>query len=104
MIIDNFHVMEMAVTPDETDSPLIVDANGVLAFPISPQGFQLVSGRRRQDAKFRSSVQLKQFAESDPLECTKALGPMIMKKRFGFLAAETLDHTSSILRVALYAK
>jgi hypothetical protein len=36
VIIDNFHFMEMAITPNETDSPLIVDANRVLALPVAP--------------------------------------------------------------------
>jgi hypothetical protein len=49
-------------------------------------------------------VQLEQFAQGDPLECTEAPGVVIMKKRFGFLAAEAPDHTSMILRDTSYFK
>jgi hypothetical protein len=45
MIIHDFYVPGIAVTPSETDSPLIVDANAVSARPIAFQAFQAVSGR-----------------------------------------------------------
>jgi hypothetical protein len=37
MIIDDFHIVAMALTPDKTDSPLIIDPNRVLPFPIASQ-------------------------------------------------------------------
>jgi hypothetical protein len=96
--------MAMAVTPNKTDSPLIVNANRVLAFPIASQRFQLISRRRGQDAKFCGCVHLQQLAQRDPLECTEAFGMLIMKECFGFLAAEALNHTLRILRDTLYVK
>jgi len=45
VVIDDFHFVTMAITPNKTDSPLIVDTNRVLPFTIASQGFQLVSGR-----------------------------------------------------------
>jgi DNA-binding response OmpR family regulator len=35
MIIDDFHIVAMAITPNKTDSPLIIDPNRVLSFPIT---------------------------------------------------------------------
>ncbi|HEX4293801.1 MAG TPA: hypothetical protein VHZ29_06685 [Rhizomicrobium sp.] len=43
MIIHDFHVPGIAVTPPEIDSPLIVDTNAVSARPIAFQAFQAVS-------------------------------------------------------------
>ena len=51
VIIDDFHIIAMAITPNKTDSPLIIDTNRVLPFPTASQCFQLISRRRSQNAK-----------------------------------------------------
>jgi len=51
----------MAITPNKTDSPLFIDPNRVLRFPITPQCFQLISGRRSQNAQLCGGVKLEQF-------------------------------------------
>jgi hypothetical protein len=38
----------MAFSPDETDSPLIVDADRVLTLPSAPQGFEPVARRHAE--------------------------------------------------------
>jgi len=88
--VDDFDVLAMASNPNKADSPLLVDANRVLPFAIATQS--------------RGSVHLQQLAQSDPFECTEAPGMLVMKKRFGFLAAKAPDHTCMILRDALYVK
>jgi len=35
MVIDDFHVVAMAVAPDKADAPLVIDANRVLSSAIS---------------------------------------------------------------------
>ena len=94
----------MAITPHKTDSPLLVYANRVLSLAVAPQCFQLIAGRRTQNAQFAGSVQLQQFAKSDAFEGAEALRVLIVKKRFRFLGAKALDHTQSILRITLYSK
>lgn len=49
VIIDDFNFITMAIAPDKTDSPPIVDPNRVLPPPIASQRFQLISGRRGQN-------------------------------------------------------
>jgi hypothetical protein len=61
VIIDDFHFITMAFTPNKTDAPLIVDPNRMLPFPIASQCFQLISRRRRQDVQFCGCVQLEQL-------------------------------------------
>jgi hypothetical protein len=56
MIIDDFHIVAMAATPDKTDSPLVIDANRVLSFPAASQCFELIARRRRQNLQLRSRV------------------------------------------------
>jgi hypothetical protein len=46
MIIDYFHIKTISVSPNKTESPLIVDANAVPAFKISSQSLEAISRRR----------------------------------------------------------
>jgi hypothetical protein len=39
MIIHDFHIPSVAITPSEANPPLIVDANAVSAHPIAFQAF-----------------------------------------------------------------
>jgi hypothetical protein len=75
----------MTVTPDKTDSPLIVDPNRVLSFTIAPQGFQLISWRRAQNTQLRGCVKLEQLPNCNPLDSAKTLAVLVMKKPLGFL-------------------
>ena len=93
MIIDDFHFVTMAITPNKTDSPLIVDTNRVLPFTIASQCFQLISGRRRQNVQLRGGVKLEQLPDCNPLDSAKTLAVLVMKKLLGFFGAEALDHT-----------
>jgi len=45
MVVDDFDLVRMAFSPDETDSPLIVDADRVLSVTFSPQRFKPVAWR-----------------------------------------------------------
>jgi hypothetical protein len=45
MIIDYFDIVRISIIPFETDSPLLVDPDAVLAFSIPLQRFEPVSGR-----------------------------------------------------------
>jgi hypothetical protein len=48
MVIRDFHVKSVALTPFKTNPPLIVDPNTVLSFPIPSESFQTVTGRLRE--------------------------------------------------------
>jgi hypothetical protein len=93
VIINNFHLITMPAPPDEADSPLLVDPDRMLSFPIAAQRLQLVPGRRCQDAQFRCGMQLQQLAQRDTLEGPEAPGMLIVKKLLGFLRREALNHT-----------
>jgi hypothetical protein len=40
MVVYDLNVVRIALAPAKANSPLIVDPDAVLAFPIAPQGFQ----------------------------------------------------------------
>jgi hypothetical protein len=42
MVVYDLNVVRIALAPAKANSPLIVDPDAVLAFPIAPQGFQPV--------------------------------------------------------------
>jgi hypothetical protein len=48
VIVDDFHFMRFAVTPDEADPPPAVDPDAVLAGPIPFERLQVVAGRAAQ--------------------------------------------------------
>jgi hypothetical protein len=75
----------MALTPDKTDSPLIIDPNRVLPFPIVSQCFQLIFRRRSQNAQLRRSVNLEQFPQGDPFDGAELPAVVIVKEILGFL-------------------
>jgi len=102
MIVDNFDVMAVAIAPNEADSPLLIDPDGMLSLPVTTQRLQLVSRWRRQYAQFRRGVQLQQFAQRHALEGTEAPGMLVLKQFLGFLRRKTQNHTLRIQRVALY--
>jgi hypothetical protein len=84
VIVDDFDIVAMALTPDKTDSSLIIDPNRGLPFPIASQCFQLISRRRSQNAKFRRSVNLEQFPQSDPFDGTESSAVAIVKEILSF--------------------
>ena len=104
MIIHDFHVVCMAISPNKTDPPFFIDADRILSLPIAAQGLQLIARRRSKNPQFRCSMQLQQFSQRNPLKGTKALAMLILKKRLSVLGAEALNHPRSVTRTALYVK
>jgi hypothetical protein len=50
VVVDDLHVLGVAILPDETDPVLIVDPDAVLTTPVPGQRFQPIAGKRRQIA------------------------------------------------------
>jgi hypothetical protein len=44
MIVDDLDVVGIAIPPNEADSELIVDPNGVLTIPITAKRLEVISG------------------------------------------------------------
>lgn len=66
MIIDDFDVKRIAIIPYKTNSILIVDPYGELAFPITFQRFKAVIWRRSQIFQVRRRFQQLKLAERRP--------------------------------------
>ena len=48
MVVDYLDAPGVTIAPHEADTPLIVDANRVLAVAVAAQGLQAIAGRRAQ--------------------------------------------------------
>jgi hypothetical protein len=58
VVIGDLYIISVAISPDKADSVLIVDANAVLAFTISRQGFEVIAREDRQIVQLTRAVQL----------------------------------------------
>ena len=58
VVIDDFNVVDTIGFPYKTDAPLIIDANAVLAAPITGQCFQSITRRRPHCIQSHSSIKL----------------------------------------------
>lgn len=61
MIVDDSHVVCVAIAPDETDAVLIVHADAVLAPPVAREGFEPIAREGRKVAELPSGVKLEQL-------------------------------------------
>ena len=54
MVVGDFYFHSAPVSPDEAHASLVVDADAVLALPVSPQGFEPVGRRNPKVGERRS--------------------------------------------------
>ncbi len=73
MVIHNFDIMSISITPDEADSPLVIDPDAMLSLSISFQRLKAVSRWDEQEVQVRCGVKLDKFAESPPLDTGREL-------------------------------
>lgn len=96
MVIDDADLAALPVVPDETDAPLVVDPDAVLALAASLQRLQPVGRRNAQVVEPLGVVQHPQFAPRDVLNGRRQLsGPLALPDGFGFLVGEIEDHAQS---------
>lgn len=61
MVVRYFHVVGVLVSPLETNPPLIVNPDAVLAFPVSRKGLESVSGRNPEIIQRHRRIQQVEF-------------------------------------------
>src|SRR4051794_3542179 len=92
VVIDDRHVVRVPVAPDETDPPLVVDADAVLAAPIATEFFQAIPGRDAQVVECFSRVARDELTEHRPAHLRwVATHGLAGKEAFGVTIAEALD-------------
>ena len=68
MIVDNFDVPSLAFAPYEAHPLLLIDADAVLAFAITAQCFQSVTGRHSQIVELLRRIDREKSYPSAPLD------------------------------------
>jgi hypothetical protein len=61
VVVDDFNVIRSILLPNKTNAKLIVDADAVLASPLSPQWFQHISGGLAEIVKSCCGIHPVQF-------------------------------------------
>jgi hypothetical protein len=93
VIVYDFDVLDSACGPDETHAVFVIDADGILAFAVTLERFQPISGRDPQVVELLGKVELLEFSEGNFLN----VGWQV-RRRFtpvdllGGFAAERKDH------------
>jgi hypothetical protein len=104
VVIDDFDIKRIPIFEPKTYTPLIVDANAPLPFPVSSQRFQAVSWRDSQILQRLGVIQHLQLALGN---CGKGLetpGAFAFKQRVCVSATKALDHRTIVYRATLYVK
>ena len=93
MVIDDFNIIGIALSPDEADAPWVVNADAVLTDTIVFEGFQHSARRQGQGFKPGCRIHLQEFSERDPLRVgTEPLGGAPLEHVLGMAVAKALDH------------
>jgi hypothetical protein len=94
MIVDDFHLKRVTVTPVKAHTPLIVDSNTVLTFSISGQLFQAIAGRNPKVFKRVSGIKEQELAKSCSLDGPRELLDSLSEEdALGLLVAKAADHS-----------
>src|SRR2546427_15500 len=98
VVIHYLYVSHSLFRPDKADAPLVVDADAVLALPISHEHFQAIARRAAQKFKCHSRIQLSQLALRHALDVGEPAGLAAGEQALGFRALEGSDrHEKGIL-------
>lgn len=95
MIVDNLHVVRLAITPREANPPPIVDPNTALPQPICLESFKTVPRRDSKIFEPLDRVKVEQLAACHALDRPESRSSSIVEERLGVPASERSDHNSA---------
>jgi len=93
VVVNDLNVPRIATLPSETDPPLVVDPNAVLARAVTVQPFQAVARRYTEVVQLHRSIQhpeLSQCHLAHPRSESASRAPV--EETFCVPVAEALDH------------
>ena len=105
MVIGDFHRAGVSFFPDETESPLVIDTDAVLACPVSFQGFKAVSRRNAQVLQAGGVVQHFELAHGGALDVRGQIGGLdAVKESFCPTVFEARYHGIKVTSKTYYRK
>jgi hypothetical protein len=92
MVVYNFNFVGVSGHPFETNSPLLVDSDAMLPFPVALQGFQCVSRRNPEIFEPNCGIQELQFMQGLLLDVAwQSPGELGLPNFLGFTTFEISD-------------
>jgi hypothetical protein len=106
VVIDNFNIRRTGGTfwPFEANTPLVVDADAVLAFPAALQGLEPVSGQNGKVAERQGRFEPVQLQAGGAFDAREGFDTFSGREGGSFLAPETNDHECSLVKNTPYVK
>jgi hypothetical protein len=92
MVVGDFDFMGISIPPNETDSPLVVDANAVLAGAAASQGFEPISGQGCEVLQRAGGVQHAKFPQGAALDGLPSPARFPPVQALGIRIAKRQDH------------
>jgi hypothetical protein len=92
MIVTNRNFLRPIRSPNETDPPLIIDADRMLACALPRKRFELISRWHREIAQLLRSMQLQQLPKSDSSNIPVPLRFSIDPESLSLLIAKRKNH------------
>jgi hypothetical protein len=92
VVIDNFHLISIAIVPTKAYAPLIIHPNAVLPCSTTLQEFQMIPWRRGQVAQNRCSIDLPQLSLCNSLNGTETRHSPALMELSRIWRTEALDH------------
>jgi hypothetical protein len=101
MIIDDLDLFRRALAPDKADSPLIVDPDATLTFPVAAQSLKPISRNCRQILQIFGVVQHPELPSCHRSNVAESAAPLATGEIAGLLATERPDLPGRISWVPL---
>src|ERR1017187_5052181 len=94
MVIYDFNVMRIALTPGKADAPSVVDSNAVRPRTVAFQQLQLVPRRHAKILQPQCPMQVQKLPPRRPFDGLESPNPAVLKERRGVWALERSDQVS----------
>src|SRR5271165_1357998 len=93
VVIHYLNIVGVSIAPNKADAVLVVDANGMLSFAITPQLLQVVAGWHAKVLNCERSIQDHQFSSCNFTKIGRnAAAPACSPERFSIVVSEARNH------------
>jgi len=93
VVVNDLDVSGLSSLPRETNPPLLVDSNAVLALPVSLELLKTVPGRYSKVLNGIGGINEKELDEGQSVKLSReSLGPLSFENRLGHGTLEAANH------------
>jgi hypothetical protein len=105
MVVDDFHIVGVAIPPHEADTRLIIDSDAVLALALALQSFQPVSGGDTQIIQRHGGMQQEELFQCPHFQIGgNPSAPPCLPKLLRIRIPEAYYHGAIVLRYGTSVK